>query len=153
MRKLWFMCLPVLAVLLMAGLMSCSSENNENTEGEGPMLSRADLKPVVGHWNLVGYSSEGVFVSVEGRLGKEMFIDLEDDGKMSGTICNEFSGSFSCNEKGDFSFSEYGGTKMMSDDEDIVFVEDHLAKVNKYESVDGVLRLFFAGKGYVEFRK
>lgn len=152
MRKLWLLCLPLLTMVIMANLMSCSSESNEISTVRDEVITRIEMEPLVGHWNLVGYSSAGVFIDVERKLGNKMFIDLTDDGMMSGKLFNEVSGSFTCSKNGDFSFSKYGGTKMQGDDADIMFVEDHLGLVNKYVLKEGVLQLFFADNSYIEFR-
>ena len=136
-------------IVLLAVFLSC----NDDKEDMSAQIDKIQEQSLIGKWILIGYSNEGVFCDLEGRIKNEMYICFKEDGKMEGKICNELYGKYAITAGGGLAISDCYCTKMLSDDDEINFAEEQIVSgIKAFCITKGHLRLYFSDNGYIEFR-
>ena len=145
MKKVFVM----MGMLLSLGLFSaCSSDEDVQSE-------ESTAQALYGKWQVLGYGSDDNFTAKENNWTEHCFLILKEDGSLEGWIDNDFVGSYTYKENGEFSVTNCRGSKVLSTNLHIVFMEEQVCnrKIKAYKLLDNELRLFYSESEYLLFRK
>ena len=129
-------------LLLAAGFAGCSSDDDE-----API--EYNETSIYGTWEYICHGNGAISIPCE----KNRKLTFYPNGKLEGRgDGNELLGNYVCHAT-EIEIN-LGTTEIYFTNEEIVFFEENLYKVNKYSfTKDGHLRLYYSGSDYFEFSK
>ncbi len=144
MKKNFYLAIGIV-MMLMTNLvvMSCGSDDEP--------VTRQNSSAPYGKWTLLGYVSNGNFVSYENSEAKDCYLLLEEDGSYRGQFCNLLKGEYSFSQNGEFRFLDGISTAVLSTDADLMFMEEQIGKVRSFEIDGNVLKLYYSLDDYLKF--
>ena len=146
MKKNFYLAIGIV-MLLMTNLvvMSCGSDDE-------PVTRQISSAPY-GKWTLLGYVSDGNFVSYENSEAKDCYLLLEENGSYRGQFCNLLQGEYSFSQNGEFRFLDGISTAVLSSDADLMFMEEQIGKVRSFEIDGNILKLYYSPDDYLQFSR
>jgi len=136
-------------IMLMTSLVveSCRSDDETDT-GQ-------NFSELYGKWILLGYVSNGTFISYENSGAKECYLILEENRSYNGRFCNSLQGEYSFNQNGEFRFLDGTSTMIWSTDPDLMFMEEQIreGKVRSFEIDGNSLKLYYSPNDYLKFSR
>ena len=139
----------IMGMLLSLGLFSaCSSDEDVQSE-------ESTAQALYGKWQVLGYGSDDNFTAKENNWTGHPFLIFKEDGSFEGWIDNDLVGTYTFKENGEFTITRCGGTKVLSTNPHIVYMEEQVwgKKIKSYKLLDNELRLFYSESEYLLFRK
>ena len=129
-------------------VQSCSSDDEVGTE-----ISK--IPAPYGNWLLLGYGSDENFTSKENNWIPDYYLILDENGNLKGYISNDLLGTYTFKENGEFTVTSCGGSKDLSADPRINFMEDQVrgSHIKAYRVTNDELRLYYSADEYLKFRK
>lgn len=134
------------------GLTGCSSDSNVS-------ISDIDVENedgITGFWKLVGYSSDGNFVNLQGYESRS-YIILNKKGHIEADLSHFFVGKYEYDEQGRFTIleSQLSGDGSNSSNSDIIFIEEQIfpSKTLSYKVDKESLKLFYSSTDYILFKR
>lgn len=138
-----------IVMMLMTNLvvMSCGSDDEP--------VTRQNSSAPYGKWILLGYVSNGNFVSYENSEAMDCYLLLEEDGSYRGQFCNSLQGNYSYSQNGEFRFLDGISTAVLSTDADLMFMEEQIREdhIRSFEIEGNILKLYYSKNDYLQFSR
>ena len=146
MKKSIYLAIGIVMMLMTTlVVMSCGSDDEP--------VTRQNSSAPYGKWILLGYVSNGNFVSYEDSGTRDCYLQLEEDGSYNARMCNSLQGNYSYSKNGEFRFLDGISTAVLSTDADLMFMEEQIGKVRSFEIEGNVLRLYYSFDDYLKFSR
>ena len=148
MRRVVIFCQILLVAAMALCVQSCSSDDEVGTE-----INK--IPAPYGNWLLLGYGSDDDFTGKENIWKNDYFLILDNNGNLEADFGNYLFGTYTFKENGEFTVISCMGSKSLSANPHINFMEDQVRNRNikSYRVTNDELRLYYSADEYLKFRK
>lgn len=148
MKKNFYLAIGIVMMLMTTlVVMSCGSDDEP--------ITRQNSSAPYGKWILLGYVSNGNFVSYEDSGTRDCYLQLEEDGSYNARMCNSLQGNYSYSKNGEFRFLDGISTMVWSTDPDLMFMEEQIREdhIRSFEIEGNILKLYYSKNDYLQFSR